>query len=400
MAKEASWNDNIKAAAGSWGRARTLFLAMAGIGLGLSAVGYFTDRNQFFHSYLTGYVFTLLLALGCLGFVLIQHLARAGWSVVIRRFAETAAVTLPVLAVLFLPVLLGLHELFHWTHHDAVEHDPILQHKEGYLNVPFFLIRAGLYFAVWALAAIYLYRKSVAQDTNPNPQFTVVMQRRAAPLMILFAFSLTFMAFDWLMSLDPHWFSTIFGVYIFAGATLSAHAFLTLVSAALHKGGYLKSTVTEEHFHDLGRFMFAFTVFWTYIAFSQFFLIWYGNLPEETLWFLHRAEGSWKWYSLLLPIGRFALPFMLLMSRYTKRMPKFLVFMAGWILVMQYVDIYWLVMPNLHKEGVHFHWLDLACLVGTLGVFLTFFTRRLAGPALVPAGDPRLKESLALKHAY
>ncbi len=377
-----------------------LFLVMAVVGLGLSALGFFTDKAQFSHSYLTGFMFTLSIALGCLFFVLVKHLARAGWNVVTRRIAEVAAVCIPVMGILFIPVLLGNHELFHWTHHDAVEHDALLQHKEGYLNLGFFIARAVGYFLIWSLSAIWFYRKSVEQDESHDPHVTVGLQRRAAPLMILFALSLTFMAFDWLMSLDPHWFSTIFGVYMFAGCALCAFAFVTLAAMTLRRNGQLEGTIRVDHYQDLGRLMFAFTVFWAYIGFSQFFLIWYGNVPEETLWFLHRAEGSWKNWSALLGVGRFLVPFALLMSRYVKRRPVMVAAIAVWVLCMHYVDMYWLVMPNLHHDGVHLHWMDLTCVMGTLGVFLSVFVRRFAAKALVPVGDPRLKESLALHHAY
>jgi hypothetical protein len=384
----------------NWGGAKMLFLGMAVLGLILSGVGFAVDAHQFFHSYLTAYLYVLTIALGCLFFVMLQHLTRSGWSVAVRRLAEVGAWTLPFFAILFIPILFGMGDLFHWSEEGAAEHDHLIQHKQGYLNLTFFLIRAAFYFLAWTLLARYFMRRSINQDTTKDPLITVQMQRRAAPGIILFGFTLTFMAFDWLMSMDPHWFSTIFGVYTFAGTAVGSFAFLAVVSMTLRRGGCLVHTVRNDHYQDLGRWMFAFSVFWAYIAFSQFFLIWYGNIPEETIWYVHRIEGNWKMGSLFLVVGHFLVPFVLLMSRWIKRKPGFVTAIAVWMLIILYWHIYWRVMPNLHHHGIHFHWIDLACLVGVGGVFLTLYTRKLIGHALVPVGDPRLPESLALEHLY
>jgi len=373
---------------------------LAAVGVVASVVGFSVERQQFYHSYLTAYLFSLTVSLGCLFFVLLQHLTRAGWSVAIRRVAETAASMVPVFIVLFIPVLLGRGDLYHWTHHDAVEHDLLLQHKEGYLNVTFFLIRAAAYFLIWLLISQYFHRQSVAQDTHRDPKVTVQLQRRAAPSMILFAFTLTFMAFDWVMSMDPHWYSTIFGVYVFSGTAVAGYAFLTIAITRLRGLGFLGQAVRVDHYQDLGRLMFAFSVFWAYIAFSQYFLIWYGNIPEETVWYVHRMEGSWKILSYFLAAGHFAVPFVFLMSRWTKRRPWFVTLLAMWLILVHYIDLYWLIMPNLHHEGVQWHWLDLACLLATFGIFMAVFLHRLARNTIIPVGDPRLKESMALEHLY
>lgn len=400
MNQRISGQDVFRLPAESWGKGKMLFAGLAVVGLVGSAIGFVVDRPQFYHSYLTGYVFVLTIALGALFFVMLQHVTRAGWSVAVRRLAEVAAWTLPLFAVLFIPILAGMGELFHWTHQDAVAEDALLQHKQGYLNVPFFVVRIAFYFLVWTLLSRHFLRRSLAQDTTRDPMITVRLQRRAAPGIILWALTLTFMAFDLLMSLDPHWYSTIFGVYNFSGTTVAAFAFLAVTAMILRRNGCLSNTVRVDHYQDLGRFMFAFSVFWAYISFSQFFLIWYGNLPEETIYYAHRIEGSWMIFSFFLAAGHFAVPFVLLMSRWTKRKPWFVTMMGAWILFIHYVDIYWMVMPNLHHEGVQFHWLDLACVVGVAGVFLTVFTRKLIGHALVPVGDPRLTESLAVEHLY
>ena len=393
MSKKRINHDAYRISADRWGAAKKLFPAMAIIGLGLSAVGFVMDKQQFFYSYFVAYIFVLTIVLGSLFFVMLQHVTRAGWSVAVRRFAEMIAGTVPFMAILFIPIVFGLGELFHWTHSDAVAHDALLQHKQGYLNVTFFLIRAAVYFLAWTLLARYFLGRSLTQDTNKDPNITVQMQRRAAPGIILFAFTFTFMTYDWLMSMDPHWYSTIFGVYCFAGSAVAAFSFLILTGSAIRRSDCLIHSVRVDHFQDLGRLTFAFSVFWAYIAFSQFFLIWYGNMPEETIWYVHRIEGSWKLGSLFLAVGHFLVPFALLMSRWVKRRPALLTGIAVWMLIIHYWDIYWLVMPNLAHHGIHFHWLDVACLVGVMGAFLTFFVRRLIGHALVPVGDPRLPES-------
>jgi hypothetical protein len=392
--------DKFEVPAGAWKGARTLFVAAAVGGFLLAALGFAVDREQFFYSYLTAYVFFLTLCLGALFFTLVQHLSRAGWSVAVRRLAEAAGWAVPVFAVLFLPLLPGLGVVFHWAQPGAAAHDPVLAQKSGYLNVPFFLVRMALYFVIWTVIARYFYGRSVRQDESRDPMITVVLQRRAAPAMVLYALTFSFMSFDCLMSLTPHWFSTIFGVYVWSGGVLSALAFLTLVSFAIRRESGLSDVLRTDHFQDLGRLLFAFTVFWAYIAYSQFMLIWYGNLPEETVWFLPRIHGSWGWASLVLGLGHFAVPFMLLMSRWLKRRPVLVAATAVWVLLMCYFDIFWMVMPNLHHDVFRLSWLDLVCVIAVGGVFLSVFTAKLARAKLVPAGDPRLPESLALEHAY
>ncbi len=377
-----------------------LFGLITVVGLALTALGFLVDRDRFFYSYLTAFLFVLTVMLGTQFFVLVQHLSRSGWSVALRRLGETAAWTAPLFALLFLPLLGGLGDLFHWTHHEAVAHDELLQHKEGFLNVPFFLVRAVIYFAVWSAIGLYFHRVSVAQDRNHDPHVTARLQRRAAPAMVLYALTVTFMAFDWIMSMDPHWYSTIFGVYVWSGGAVASFAFLAVVAQVLHRTGRLDRVLRTDHFQDLGRLIFAFSVFWAYIGFSQYFLIWYGNIPEETMWYIHRMEHGWRNVSLFLAVGHFVVPFVFLMSRWTKRRPSLVAGLAVWVLLMHYLDVYWMVVPNLGGHGPGFHWMDAACVLGVGGPFLWLFVTQLARHSLVPSGDPRLPESLALEHAY
>lgn len=355
-------------------------------------------RHHFFEAYLANFAYFLSLALGGLFFVLLQHLTRSGWSVAVRRVAEAVAATMPHLAIMAIPVLLGMHFLYEWTHEEAVAGDAILTGKSPYLNETFFILRIVLYFAVWILLANYYFRRSVAQDTSGDAQLTLRMERYSAPSMILYGFTVTFGAFDLLMSVDPHWFSTIFGVYYFSGAVVAILALLIVAMYILQSRGRLVRTVTVEHYHDLGKLLFGFTVFWAYIAFSQYMLIWYANLPEETGWFLRRQENGWASVSLLLLFGHFIVPFLWLISRHTKRHPAVLTAAAIWLLIMHWVDLYWLVIPNLRPEHPWPHWLDVTTFVGLGAFFIEAVVHRLKRCSLVPVKDPRLPESLSFEN--
>jgi hypothetical protein len=370
----------------------TLVIAIAGIVATIA--GYFIDQAQFFFSYLTAYFFTLTIVLGALFFLMLHHLTGADWSLVLRRILEAVTMTMPLMAVLFIPVLFGLHDLYHWSHSDAVANDPILLKKSPYLNSVFFIIRAAIYFTVWILLARGLYNQSLAQDAGHDPAQKVKMRKISAPGMVLFALSITFASFDWLMSLDAHWYSTIFGVYIFGGSLLAILTFLVLFGLFLRNRGILADTITVEHYHDLGKFLFAFTIFWGYIGFSQYFLIWYANIPEETIWYLHRWEGSWKIVTMIIVLGHFLLPFILLMPRFVKRNLKLLRLIALWILIMHWIDIFWMVGPNLHHHGAVISWMDITATIGISGLFFWFFLRRYFGQPLVTVNDPRLDVSM------
>ena len=369
------------------------------IGLILSGVGYFVDSHQFFHSYLTAFFFWLSIALGGLFFTMLHYIVNAKWSVVLRRLGENFMVLVRLMVVFAIPLVFGIKELFHWSDAELVATDHLLQSKSGYLNLPFFIIRLCVYFVVWVLLATYLNRLSLNQDQSHSPSILRRARIMSAPGLILFALTTTFAAFDWLMSLDAHWYSTIFGVYIFAGAFLAFLSLMTLVTLQLRNNGVLENVVTQEHDHDLGKLMFAFTIFWGYMAFSQYFLIWYGNIPEETVWFLHRWENSWKTVTLVLVFGHFIIPFFVLFPQGSKRNALVLKIMAIWLLLMHWVDLYWIVMPSLHSHDVHLSWIDLATMVGIGGVFIWYFWARLAKQPLVPVNDPGLQKSINFTNA-
>jgi len=376
------------------GRAGTIALVIGLVGLVVSCIAFFTDSARFYHAYLTAFVFWLSIALAGLFFTMLHILSASRWSVVLRKISEALAMQLPWMAIAFVPVVLGMHDLYHWTHEEAVASDHLLQGKAGYLNVSFFLIRAVVYFALWALVAWKLSSYSSAQDRQQDHNQIAPLRRWSAIGMLLFAGTVTFAAFDWLMSLQPHWFSTIYGVYVFGGLFLGGVCAIVLICWFLRSGRALSEQITVEHYHDLGKLMFAFVIFWTYIGFSQYFLIWYGNIPEETYWFLSRWEGGWKPVSLVLLFGHFVLPFVILIFQNVKRNIILLGSVGIWLLVMHWVDLYWLVYPSYQSEFEGIGWIELAPMLCLGGLFFWLFWQRLASRPLIPINDPWLTDSI------
>ena len=381
-----------------WHRLSAIPVGLAILGavaLALAARGQVEDA---LHAWLVSFVFFLSLALGCLFFVLTQFASQAGWSVVVRRTAENTAATLPLFALLFLPVLLGIGHLYHWAD-PAASADPLLRWKQPYLNTSFFVVRAVVYFAVWSALALYFFRGSRAQDRNGDPAITRRLQRRAGPGIVLFAVTATFASIDWLMSLTPHWYSTMFGVYFFSGSLVGAFALLAILVAAMQGAGLLRRVVTVGHFHDLGKLLFTMVCFWSYIAFSQYFLIWYANIPEELTWYAARMHGSWKTASQVLAVGHFAVPFLFLLPDRIKRRPATLVLGACWMLLMHYLDLVWVVMPAHRPGGFSLTLADAAAFLAVGGVFFAALGWVLRRGPLVPYRDPRLLESLTYDSA-
>jgi hypothetical protein len=381
-----------------WNRIPVIGAVSALLGAGACAILGAANPRQFFFSWLVAFLFFQTLALGALFFVLIQYAAQGGWGVVLRRIAETIFCTIIVMALLFLPLLFGLHDLYEWSHADAAAHDALLRWKAPYLNVPFFLIRAALFFGIWSLIAVFYYSGSRGQDATGDPGVSARLRRFAGPAIIVLALTQSFAAIDWIMSLTPHWYSTMFGVYFFAGSWVGFIALLSVVVVAMRGAGLLDTVISPEHLHDIGKFLFAFTAFWAYIAFSQFFLMWYGNMPEETVWYKARMEGSWLTVSLVLLFGHFVAPFFYLMGRSVKRNGATLAVGGAWLLIMHFVDLYWQVMPTLHPEGFRPSLLDVAALVAVGGCFVTAASWLMRRQALVPLRDPRLAESLAFEN--
>lgn len=382
----------------AWNRLPAIGAGVAVLGAAACALLGAGNPRQFFFSWLVSFLFFLSLALGGLFFVLIQYATQGGWGIVVRRIGETTFATIPVFAALFIPVLLGLHDLYEWTHADAVAGDALLRWKAPYLNVPFFLIRAAIYFACWSFIALLYYRGSRGQDATGDPVVSARLRRVAGPSIIVLAVTQTFASVDWIMSLTPHWYSTMFGVYFFAGSFVGFIALLSVAAVAMRQAGLLETVITAEHLHDIGKLLFGFTAFWAYIAFSQFFLMWYANLPEETIWYKARLEGSWRVVSVLLMAGHFGVPFFYLMGYAVKRRGTTLALGGVWLLTMHFVDLYWQVMPTLHPEGVRPSLLDLTALLAIGGCVLAAAGWLMRRQALVPIRDPRLPESLAFEN--
>jgi hypothetical protein len=368
---------------------------LCGLGLVLALALRASNPRGFAFAWLNAYLFCLTLALGGLFFLLIQRATQAGWSIAVRRPVEAVVATLPLFALLFIPVLLGMGELYPWSL-PAAAHDPLLKWKSPYLNTSFFLVRAVIYFVLWSALALYYTRASRSQDHGAGNAPTLAMRRFAPPAILLLGITQTFAAIDWAMSLSPKWYSTMWGVYFFAGAFVGFFGLLLLLVIPLQRGA-LHGIVTIEHVHDTGKHLFAFTCFWAYIAFCQFFLIWYGNIPEETAYYQVRIHGGWKTISAVLAIGHFIIPFFYLMGRTVKRRPALLAIGAAWILLMHLLDIAWIVLPSSHPEGLTIGAQEIACYLAVGGAFLAAIGWNLKRQALVPTGDPRLRESLAFE---
>jgi hypothetical protein len=372
-----------------------MLLVAAAIGIFGSLIGLIWWREQFAHSWLFAFFFFFTLSCGGLFWTLVHHATDAEWSVVVRRQMENLAVLIPLFLLLFLPLLLFCRPiLWHWWNvpHGA---DPLLDAKRGFLNHGFFIVRFFLYFLALGGTAWVLRRHSVAQDRDGNPQRSFSMRGHAVRGLILFAVSLTFAAVDWLMGLDYHWFSTMWGVYIFAGAAGSSMSLLVIIVTVLRNRGYLKP-VTIEHYHIMGKWMLAFTIFWAYIGFSQYMLIWYANIPEETIYFRIRNTESWHILSTLLVIGRFFIPFPILLTQWIKKHPNRLCLLAGWIIFMQLLDMYIIVLPSLHKTGVSPSLFDPLALLAVGGIVGWLWFRVLGSAALFPTRDPRLGASVQI----
>jgi hypothetical protein len=371
-------------------RSRRALLGAGMLGLAAAGAGGLADPDQFFRSYLVAYLFFTGIALGSLGLVSLNHVTGGRWGVVIRRVSESAMRTLPLLLALFLPLLLGLSHLYAWARPEAVARDAALQHLQPYLNVPFFVVRVGLYFAVWLVVTRYLVRWSREQDDSGDPQLVRRLQFLGRGTLLLYSLTMTFAAIDWAMSLEPHWYSTIYGIMIIGGQVLSAFAFAICVLMLLVDREPLTALVTAKQFHDLGNLMLAFVMLYAYFAFSQFLIIWSGNLPEETPWYLARLTGGWQYVALLLVLVQFALPFSILLSRDLKRSARRLAVIALVVLAGRLLDLFWLLAPAFSPAQFALHWMDIAAVIGVGGLWLSVFVWRLRDQPLLPLNDPAL----------
>lgn len=392
------------------GLPRAIAAGLTVVGLTALAVGLAVgwsqgDRlRQFLASYLVSYMFFLSISLGALCFVALQHLVRAGWSVTVRRLAEILAANLFPLGILFLPILVCLWlgwagPYAAWLDPQQTADAPLSEGKQAYLSLPFFTIRAAVYLVLWAVLGWFFLRLSTRQDASSDPGLTRRMETASPLALILFGLTITFAAFDWLMSIEPLWFSTIFGLYYFAGAIVAALGAMILFAAVLQRGGLVLHTITTEHYHELGKLLLGFVIFWGYMAFSQYMLIWYANIPEENVWYLARQTGPWAWVSVGLLFGNLLIPFLGLLPRTIKRHKALLGVWAVWLLVFHWIDMYWLVMPALTPGSLPLGAVDLCCFVAIGCLFLAGVVWTALGRALTPLGDPRRRESLAFENA-
>ncbi len=376
------------------GRLSSRARIVGGAALMLCVFGAFVSPDQFLRSYLVGYMLVLGVVLGSLAILMLHQLTGGAWGLVIRRILEAAVRTVPLMALLFLPLALGVGRLYKWADPALVSGDPLLRIKSAYLNVPFFMGRAVLYFAAWYLLASLMNKYSAEQDAAGANPAAEKLQKLAGPGLLVYGGTVTFAAIDWIMSLDPHWFSTIFGILVMGGQAVSALAFVIVITVFLARRKPMCDVITPAHLHDLGKLMFAFVMLWAYFSFSQLLIIWSANLPEEIPWYLRRFNHGWQWVGLAIIVFHFALPFVLLLSRDIKRDNRRLTSIALWLLVMRCVDLFFLVAPEFSKDSFAFHWLDPMAPIGLGGVWLSSFLLQLKKRALMPVHDPHLEEAL------
>jgi hypothetical protein len=380
--------------ASRWATGRNVLAFAALVALIGCVAAYFVDPARFFRSYLIAFAYTAAIGLGAFFFVMVNFLAGGAAVVTVRRIMENIMFTLPFGALLFIPIAFGLKDIYSWTAPNM-----FTDAKGAYLSQNAFVIRTYVYFALWAIWVFSIARQSVKQDTEKSVRQMYINSRFSAPGLFLVILSGTLAAYDWLMSLEPHWYSTIFGLYILAGGALSFMSVVTLVSLGFRKAGLLKHAINKEHYHDLGKWMFALTAFYTYIAFSQYLLIWYANIPEETIWYRHRDTGSWMYVALAMPFIRFFIPFFTLLCKPIKRKLGVLAAVAIWSLVVEYVDLYWVVMPVYYKDGPQVSWIDAVTLLATVSVCGLVFWSRFKKHKMVPVGDLRFEQSLHFENA-
>jgi hypothetical protein len=358
------------------------------------------QRETFFHTYLVAYIFWCGIALGCLGWLMIQYLGGATWGIVIRRLLESGSHTLVLMLVLFVPIVLGLDYIYEWADAGAVEGNKVLEHKSSYLNPGFFSIRTLIYFIIWLSLLYYLRRWSHRLDETGDLALIQHAQNLSGPGFVFYGLASTFAGIDWIMSLDPEWFSTMFGLIMIAGQGVSAMAFIISVCLILSRWEPMSHVLQPKHFHDLGKLLLTLVMVWAYFSFSQLLIIWSGNLPEEIPWYLERFKGNWRYMGIGLILLYFFLPFFLLLSRDLKRNSRRLVMVAWLIIVMRFVDLLWMIVPEFehgHAVPLSGYLIYLAATIGMGGIWLGWFFWQLRQRALLPVNDPQLAEALAAR---
>ncbi len=365
------------------------------VGVVIWVAGFFLGgtKEQFFQSYLYAYLFWIGIPLGSFIILMLQHMVSGMWGVAVRRILEAAAMTLPFMALLFVPIAaFGMQDLYEWARPEALAHDTLLQHKSVYLNVPFFYLRAVIYFVFWISFALLLAKFSRDQDKSEMPFPAGRFRLVSGPGIALYVLTMTFAAFDWGMSLEPHWFSAIYGVIFIIGQALSTFAFTILIVAYLADRKPFADLLTTKHFHDLGNLLFAFTILWTYMSLSQFIIIWSANLPEETPWYIHRAQGGWNAVAVSVLAVQFVLPFFMLLQRFIKRKIQYLWKVALVIFIMRFVDLFWLIIPAFNQSVGKVHWMTYVAPIAIGGIWLGIFFEVLKRRPIIPFRDPQIVE--------
>lgn len=376
-------------------RPRFLSLIIGVIGLLLCLAGALVNTPRFFISYLFGYLFWLGLALGCLAVAMIHHLTGGRWGQVTRRFLEAGFMTLPVMALLFVPILFGLQYLYPWAQPAKVTAEAVLQHRRAYINPTLFIVRAIFFFSIWLVMAGLLRRWSLQQDKTTDVTPTRRLRALSGVGIVIYVVTATFAYIDWVMSIEADWYSTMFPIIICIGQILTAYAFSIMVLTFCSKYQPISENITTTQYHHLGNLLLTFVMFWTYISFGQLLIIWSGNLPREISWYLHRIAGGWKGVVWFLFLFHFFLPFFLLLFRPSKRNPHILVKLAALLFVAHLVDVYWMIFPSFHTTGISIGWMDFAAPIGVGGIWTASFLSNLKGPLLIPRNDPRVEYSLA-----
>lgn len=366
----------------------------------LLVIGAFIDRAQFFHAYLVGFIFWTGITLGSLALLMLQHLTSGAWGLVIRRVLEASTQTLPLMLLLFVPIIFGLKQIYPWTNSSFMNETAALQQKAHYLNPSFFVLRSVLYFAFWSLLAVLLNWLSLQQDRTGQKRIRKRLQMVSGPGLALLIISITFASIDWVMSLEPKWMSTIFGLIFVAAWSLSALAFSIVVMSWLSKRAPMDRVAQPRHFHDWGNLLLALVMLWTYFAFSQYLIIWSGNLAEETTWYVARKHGGWGVIAIAIVILQFAFPFLTLLSRAAKTSSDRLARLALLILIMRVFDVIWLIEPAFDNEHFHLSWMDIVAPIGFGGLWIAAFAWRLQTRSLVPLNDPNLEQALEHVHGH
>jgi len=369
--------------------------------LAITVIGLFTDRAHFWQSYLYAYIFWTGLTLGCLGIFLLHNVVGGNWGVAIRRLVEAGFKNLLLVGIFAIPLFFALSFLYKWTDASYRAEHFAVGHKAAYLNEPFFIGRAVLFFLIWLFIGRFtLLRMADEHDRTGNPELFLKIKRRSAPALLVFVVTTTYAFIDWIMSLEPDWYSTIYAWMFTVGLVLMTFSFMVALLVLLSKREPFSSFLTRQHYHDLGNLMLAFTMLWAYMSFSQFLIIWAENLPDEIPWYVRRFSGGWGYIAWTIAIFHFAVPFYLLLMRFVKKQPSRLRTLAIWVIIMHALDVYWIVVPAFRQRGLDIAWTDFTALIALGGIWLAFYIRNLKSRPLLPARDPRDTYSLMVAHGH